>query len=211
MAGQVFGFEHGAAHRWAELANRLFGMESADAPLPPGFILELDRPEWKWLKRERLWTTGALAVAASVGNVSRIQVINPANSGFVVVVTGARLVNIAVAGTRAQLTLDGARIGAGLVNNLALDTRAPLQAGIRKVFSQNAIDNSLPNSSGTSIDEKSAGTANSDITFDELTSVLPVILVPNTNLDLVLVLVNTAIRGVIWGYERPVTPDELAP
>ena len=47
--GAVFGFDTAAARRYVELINKLFGMESGDAPLPPGFILELERPEWAFL------------------------------------------------------------------------------------------------------------------------------------------------------------------
>src|SRR5207249_5630092 len=124
MAGQVFGFEHGAAHRWAELANRLFGMESTDAPLPAGFILELDRPEWRFLKRELLWSTGPLSAAANVAGVGRLQIQNPSTSQRLVVITSFVAIAPAAAGTY-DITVDGAIIGSTAANS-ALDARVPL-------------------------------------------------------------------------------------
>lgn len=211
MPGEVFGFEHGAARRWAELVNRLFGMESADAPLPPGFILELDRPEWQFLKREYAWTTGILTAAANVGNLSRIQVKNPASSGRLIIVTGAYS-QAGVAGSY-LITRDGSAIVSGVAANLALDTRVQLISSSRKVGSQNAIDNSLPAPSGEQLFRKT-GTAGGDVFFNMRAGSggpeLPVILVPNTVCDLICQTANTALVAWMVGYERPFNPDELA-
>ena len=211
MPGEVFGFEHGAARRWAELVNRLFGMESADAPLPPGFILELDRPEWGFLKREWWWTTGPQTAAASVGNVSRLQVKNPANSGRLVVIIGFYSWNGAA--STYVITRDGAGIVSGVTANLALDTRVPLVAASRKVGSQNAIDNSLPAVSGELLYRKT-GVVGGDVSFN-LTGAGPgperhIILIPNTVAEIVCATVNTVLNAWAVGYERPFNPDELA-
>jgi len=211
VPGEVYGFEHGASHRWAELVNRLFGMESADAPLPPGFILELERPEWAFLKREWWWTTGPISVAANAGNVSRLQVKNPATSGRLVIVVGFYSWNGALSSY--LVTRDGSGVISGVVPNLALDTRVPVVASSRKVGSQNAIDNSLPGVSGEQLYRKT-GAAGGDVSFN-LTGAGPgperhIILVPGTVCEIVCATVNTALNAWAVGYERPLNPDELA-
>jgi len=208
VAGQVFGFEHGGSRRYAEAINRLFQMESGDAPLPPGFILELDRPEWRFLKREKLWSSGALLVAGAVGNFSRAQIINPSGSGYLVVVTLAKVFGLA-GGTTVTLATDGAIIVAGQATNTALDMRVPLTSGgtARGTISRNAIANNLPGQSGIVIDRfvVPAGAAN-----DGFATLLPIIMPPNTTVELTVLVANTAGNFVFGGYERPATPDELA-
>ncbi len=204
MPGEVFGFEHGGAHRWAELANRLFGMESTDAPLPAGFILELDRPEWRFLKRELLWSTGPLSVAANVAGVGRLQIQNPSTSQRLVVITSFVAIAPAAAGTY-DITVDGAIIGSTAANS-ALDARVPLVGGTtRQVASRNAIANNLPTPSGTRVDRITAPAG-----VDAVSRVPPIVLIPNSLAEISAITVNIAQTFLAFGYERPVLPDELA-
>jgi len=205
----IFGFDTTSARRYAELLGRLFGVESEDVPMPPGFILEVDRPEWAIHKRELLWTTGGILVAANPGNLSRMQIHNPANSQRLVVVEGFVVVNPAVVGL-VTVSQDGALAGAPTAN-IAIDSRVPTQAGIRKVMSVNRIDNTLPAVSGDPIYQRQAQVG-VDVIFNFRNGPeRPVILIPNTVVEVVFGVVNQPIRAIGVGYERPATPDELAP
>jgi len=208
VPGEVYGFEHGAARRWAELANRLFGMESADAPLPPGFILELDRPEWSFLKRELFWTTGLIAVAANVGNFGRMQVANPTASGRISIVKGMAIVAKATAG-QISVSIDGAGIVAGIGACEALDLRVPLNPGatLHPVGTTQAIANNLPAVSGIEIDRFQVAA-----TTDGQSRLTPIIAIlkPGDRVEITNRTANELGAFVAWGYERPLTPDELA-
>lgn len=204
----IFGFDSAAARRWAELVTRLFGLESADAPLPPGFLLEVDRPEWRLLKRELLWTTGPISIAASVGNFGRVQIHNPANSDRLVIIEGFVAYNAAVGGY--LITIDGALAGSPTAN-LAIDNRVTVAVGgVRKTASLNRIDNTLPAASGTQVDRRSANVAGQDIVFNFRQGPMqPIILKPNTVCEIVCAIANQQLIALAYGYERPATPDEL--
>jgi len=202
--GQVFGFEHGGAHRWAELANRVFGMESEDAPLPAGFILELERPEWALLKRELLWTTGPQPIAASVGNLSRMQIQNNTKDRLIVV-TRFRI-RPPPAQSTYTLSFDATIIVAGLTQNICRDTRRPLVGVTRNnVASVNAIANNLPALSGNAIDRTQLPANGVDGILDG-----PWVLGPNSLLEICSGTANQAESFVAYGYERQALPDELA-
>jgi len=104
----IFGFEHGASRRYAELAVRLFGVEAADAPLPPGIILEMDRPEWARIKGETLFTA---AVTVAGANFATAQIFNPVGSGMLAVIN-YRSVMRAIPPGAADLALFGATAAA---------------------------------------------------------------------------------------------------
>jgi hypothetical protein len=208
----IYGFGTAASRRYAELVNRLFGIEGDESPLPPGFILEIDRVEWAFLKRELLWTTGGIFVAASVGNVSRVQIHNPptppGGGPRIVVVEGFVVVNPPVAAL-ISVTRDGALAGTPTAN-LATDTRVPIGGGDRKVASLNRIDNSLPAVSGTPLYQRQSQVG-VDVVFNfRAGPERAIVLAPNTVCEVVSSTVNQAIRAVAIGYERPATPDELA-
>ncbi len=210
--GAVFGLETAAARRYVELVNKIFGMESGDAPLPPGFLLEIDRPEWAFLKRELFWSTGDITIPAAVGNVSRLQIHNPpvtSGSGRIVVVEGFTVVNPPI-GNVYVVTRDGALAGTPTAN-LALDTRVPPAAASRKVGSLNRIDNALPGSSGERLDGRLSDAAGRDLIFNwRVGPMHPITLVPNSVCEVVCLTQNLALRAIGFGYERPATPDELA-
>jgi len=204
----IFGFESAYGRRFAEMLTRIFGLESADSPMPPGFILEVDRPEWAVHKRELYWTTGGILVAGAVGNLSRVQIHNPPNSGRLVVVEGFVVVAPAVAAL-ITVSADGALAGAPTAN-IATDSRVPPSAGIRKVASLNRIDNALPAVSGDPLYQRQSQVG-VDVVFNFRNGPeRPVVLVPNTVVEVVFGTANQALRAIGVGYERPATPDELA-
>lgn len=207
----IFGFDTAAARRYAELINRLLGVESGDIPLPPGFILELDRPEWRIHKREFPWTTTPVTIAPASGNVSRLQIHNPLNSQRITVVEGFVVCNIPQSPAFYAVQVDSALAGTP-TPNLALDTRAPVSvAGTRKVGSLNRIDNSLPAPSGQQYDRREGVTIGNDVIFNyRVGPMQPIILAPNTTCEVVNLSVNTILTAIGFGYDRPATPDELA-
>lgn len=210
----IFGFESGAARRWAELVTKLFGFESGDAPLPPGFILELERPEWAFLKREFFWTTGPITVAANATNISRLQIHNPSGSGRIVVVEGFVVLNSAVSLVYA-VVVDSPIAGTPTAN-IAIDSRVLTGAGSRKVTSLNRIDNNtLPSLGGLQrLDERTAsvgGGASQDVIFNFRTGPLrPIMLSQNNVCEIACTTINTPLRAIGYGYEHVITPDELA-
>jgi hypothetical protein len=203
----IVGYEQ--ARRYGQLVEKLTGDEEI---VPPGLILELDRPEWLALAGTRLWSTGPVSVAGAVGNFGRIQIQNPAaaKQGFpalIVVVLGARAVGAAVA--QFDISTDDAIIVAGVTSNLALDTRVSGDvSGIRRVASKNAVANNLPATGGNILDRFNNDTNRSEARSPLIDS-RPIILKPNTNMSLTQRLANTALQGVIWGYERIARQEEL--
>lgn len=67
-----------AVPRYAELVYRLLG-EDVDF-IPPGFELELDRPEWAFLKREFLLTGNASVAAGGAGTNAIVGITNLLNA-----------------------------------------------------------------------------------------------------------------------------------
>jgi len=206
VGGGVFGFEHGGSRRFAELVNRLFQMESGDAPLPPGFILEVDRVEWSFLKRELLWATGPAFIAAAVGNFGRMQINNPSKDALVVV-TGFTVLAGAAASVNIDVSTNAALIVAGVLANTARDMRVPLNSGLtlRPVRSTNAVANNLPATSGIILERFLT-----DGTGFGFSRGGPWILPPGVNLECTQRVANQTAVFNAFGYERPATPDELA-
>src|SRR5438552_10776900 len=80
----LVGFE--SAPRYRELLYKLIS-EDLEFP-PPGFILELDRPEWSFLKDEVRFSTQRIVQAAVAAQLSFVQLLNRGGSGRIVTVTG---------------------------------------------------------------------------------------------------------------------------
>ena len=196
----MIGFDQ--SPRYAELIRRIFG-EDAEV-LPPGILLELDRPEWRIFKRELDWTTGQLTIAAAVGNFGRFQIQCP--PGRIVVPT--TVLTITAAGGGIQLTIDGP-VATAPVANLALDTRLPFAAGpgAPQVGSLNAISNAAGGIGGYRIYQYQ-GLVNVMTRFD---IPRPPIITPGHNLTVWDQTANEQLVGYVIGYERPAEPEELGP
>lgn len=198
----IYGFEHGGSRRYARAMERLLGSESADAPMPPGFIIELDPPELRSLHEKRDWTTGRVSQVLNATHTAQIEVFNPANSGIIVVVEGVAVLE-PVAGQNYYVILDGTASGGAVIKPLPLDTRV---LSITTQASSGVPDLSI--GAQQILDELViAGTTSLAFTLFASRSVS---LAPNHRLKVETVNVNQPLVAAIWGYERPATPDELA-
>jgi hypothetical protein len=173
-----------------------------DELVPPGFLYALDRPEWKFLFQERLWTTGPITVAANVGNVSFVEVVNLAKN-LIVVVTEAKVV-APLSGAIFSLRLNGAAGGAP-AQNVARDTRQ-----LVGVQSLNRLANNVVGVSGIEYDQVEGFGLNAQVA--EFT-VLPIILGPNPPLGNRLAIFNIqqnqALIAILSGYEYNCRAEEL--
>lgn len=203
----MIGYE--SAARYASLVKALTGDEEL---VPPGLVLEQDRREWSFLKRERLFTSGLVIVAANVANPSQVMARLPAvpatGPQTVVVFTSIKLsgANV-VAGDRYRLRLTGAIAGA-FGPGIAIDTRWGSNVGVSgATVVQFAGDNSAA-ASGDILEEVSASVTGQDLYF----SVLPILC---TDLYQVRVAVwsfaiNKALAVTFAGYERGLRSEENA-
>lgn len=184
--------------RLAEFVRRWAGAEEI---VPPGVIAQVDRPEWQWLYQARLWSSGVITVAANVGNVSEIEMFNPAqrDSTLIVVITMVKVIN-QLAGVAYTLTLNG---GAGAVPAIGVPRDSRILGGTQAV---SRISNGSVGVSGLFLD-RITGVLGADKTFD----VLPVILAPNNRLNVWNGTQNSPITAVFAGYEYNGRAEELAP
>lgn len=192
-----------AVPRYAELIHRVFG-EDVDF-VPPGMLLELDRPEWRIYKREKMWTTGRVQIAANVGNLGRVQVLNRVNSGILSVVT--HLSALVTVTTSVRLTVDAAA-AATPAPCLALDTRLPFNAGAGAptVSTQSLIANNTAAVSGYLVGEFGA---TGGVWSPVYTLPYPVVLDETHNFTAFDTTVNDLFAVYIYGYERTARPEEL--
>lgn len=192
----MIGFEE--ASRYAELVRRIFG--DVDI-VPPGINLEADRPEYEWLKRARL-CAGFAVVAASVGNFSIVQLMNPAGSTVLAVV---RLIFLSapVAGgfNVDQTTIAQATLVAG--QSQILDARSGLAGGgsVPTCQIRTGIPAAIP---GTPIGF-----------FRVLANVsqpieIPIVLMPGSSVYVRGAAANLAVDGTFYWMERQFDPEELA-
>ena len=198
--------------RHQDWARGMFGARGGEplfelAPeLVAAIILENDRPETMALQHTFPWSSGRQLIAAAVGNLGTSQIINPTNSGLLVVVQGAKLINKLSAGD-IFITLDGALIGAGQAPNISLDSRAKVVAAQPVVASLNAVSNATAAVNGVIIDQ-AHGAINTDISSSVLAA-RPVILTPGHRLNIWDNTPNEQAVFYLWGYERPLESTEL--
>jgi hypothetical protein len=182
--------------RIGEMIRRVFGQEEI---VPPGVIVWNDRREGALPAGVRWWTTGDTFIAANAGNISWVEVLNPANSNLIVVVTKAKAINTAAVQAY-FLRLNGAAGGTPIANN-ALDGRAPNN----QVMSQNRIGNNAAGLSGLKIDGRTSSGVGGDALFD----FEPVILRPGDRLAVQSQTVNAALLACLQGYEYTARAEEL--
>lgn len=212
MAGQIYGFEHGGSRRYAELASKLMATESADAPLPPGIILELDRPEWSYHKRERRWVAGILQ-AAIAGQFSEVGIIVPINSRVITVVQQVFVVSQGNGiGVRARIVPGS--LGLTSFNLDPLDSRinkgTPVGGFQSNIFAGSNAVAQLVVTNDAGLQVSLSGTNG---VYTELPWLRNTVLVGDQTGAQLLVegqTVNVAISAIFAGYERPATVDELA-
>lgn len=190
----IFGFEHGASRRYATLAERLIGSESADAPLPPGLILESDRPEWSFHKRETLWVCHFFFAAGGAGVLNDLAVV-PTSAPFIMVVTGVITDQPSFVSTPINVAGFTNRGKAG-----GRDSRATTPA--TGVFTLQPAASQIVQLTSVFIP------AGAYVSFP------PIIVGVKTPTPLGVIVegtvANVAQNISIFGYERPGTPDELS-
>ena len=204
---RFIGYE--GARRFAEYIEKLTGDQEI---VPPGLTIEVDPPEAWYLKRVRPWSSRA-TIAASVGNLGRMQLSNPAavqpDPGSIVVVQGMGIINKAALAT-IQVMGDSAAAGGGISPANGLDTRIPLDnTGVLAVVPpRNTVANNTAAASGYFIDAFTVA-ANGD-GYSKVLPIRPFILVPNHNITIFDMTPNEAATFIAWGYTRPARAEELA-
>lgn len=166
----------------------------------PTMALEVDRPEWGWLKGEMRFAAWG-GPAGVVGQLSRVRLINPAGTNTIAVVT--RIYANAVQG----LELVRAPLMASLITNRPT---APIDT--RRVLSTATLQNSrLTVTQGGEV-----GSVPSGVSFAFLGQNIwhdyraPIVIAPNGHIEIVGTVVNTAILAVnVEWYERQANPGEL--
>ena len=202
---RFIGYE--GARRYADYIEKLTGDQEI---VPPGLTLESDPPEAWYLKRVRPWSSFA-SVAASVGNVGRMQLSNPAGSGIIVVVQGIGQLNKPSIGGATRVSGDAAAAGGGVSPANGLDTRILLDnTGVLAVQPPgNTISNANAVISGYTIDRMFCRVANEDL-FSKVLPIRPFIVTPGHNITIFDEVANIADQFIAWGYSRPARPEELA-
>jgi hypothetical protein len=196
-----------AASDYADAIRRLLGEELSLSAVSPELsallALEVDRPDWHFLRNSRLFSTGLLTVAANAGHVGQIDLFNPANSGVIVVVKIAKVVN-ATTGVEYILMLDGGAAGGTAAQNLLLDQRYGLSA---RTSSQNFIGNGAVGVSGNQVDARFCPLTNTDLRFDAPD--IGLIIAPGRRANIFNATQNSTLTGFFMGYERRARPEEL--
>ena len=163
--------------------------------LNAAFILESDRPEWAFLKGERLWA-GATSQAAAVAQLGQHRIGNPVNSNMICVIEGIACLQTA-GNDRFELRFD-AVVGVPALGAItARDTRWGTVNRTVATF----VD---------SVDVAAAtGTVVSRV-FTNLTErfVFPIVLAPGDSIFIVNVNLNVITQVSSWGYERPLESYE---
>jgi hypothetical protein len=96
--------------RYNSLLHKLLGMKGSEpAPqLAPEIIaylgIEVDRPEWFWLRDKEFLSSASAAVTSAAGTAAEVFIFNPVGSGKLVVVTRLSFTISAAGINRAYLT-----------------------------------------------------------------------------------------------------------
>lgn len=184
-----------------QVLSRRLGMQggapaSACAPeVFPTLTLENDRPEWGYLKGERLCST-QLFRAAVAGQFSSVQMYLPANSNTIAVVTKLQVLN---ANQSLVSRLTGISGGIGPWTAQGTATRDFRWAANRTSVIVETIANVA----------QPANTALALFNFNAQELADPIVIVPGTALAVIGNVVNQAVSVNVAWYERPVLPGEL--
>jgi hypothetical protein len=191
IPGGIIGY--GGIPRLRAAITDVFGAEEI---IPPGLILESDRPEWSLVKRERLWSLDA-SLTASVGNFNKFILQPTINSDVLCVLTHVissidcflsiteALVVAATAG--AFVVLRDGRRGANARGSTRIFTKQ--EATLTSVDARYLVRTTQPPNVPPFIDVSGALT--------------PGILIEST-------VVNSAQQIWLAGYERIARKEELA-
>jgi hypothetical protein len=203
-------FNQHQSPRYSDAARRALGEDLELSTISPeiqtNIIWENDRPEHHAALGQRDWSSTILQIVADATHFGQIDVFNPPGSGMLSVVTLFKVILAAgAAGTLYRLILDGTVAGGAVSAGVFLDTR--LVGKTATQFQTGAPD--LAIGSQLELDEKTApgAAANADIVFD----LHELVLYPGHRAKIEGPAINTIVRGVMFGYERPLTSTEGAP
>jgi hypothetical protein len=185
-----------AVPRFSEFIRRFTGQEEI---VPPGLVVQADRPEWQFLQGVRLWTSGPITVAGAAGNRSKVEVPN-LSASLMIVVTRAGILGALGAAGLYFLTMDGPAQGAP-TQNFSRDPRSP---GLL-VQSVNRIGNAAGGVGGNLLDRLTADTVNRDYDFQHA---LPATITPGHNLQIWNDTLNQAVVAIFAGYEYNMRAEE---
>jgi len=195
--------------RYNAILGRLLGMAGIQSPaneLSPEisavFAMETNPPEWSYLGGQLL-AGCIITVPATVANPSVARIVNPANSGIVAVIEAASVSAAAAFYAQASMGFSGAVDRPGGTNGrVSRDSRWRTGSG---------------NASACTISQGSAAFAGMVLDGANIAANTPyqfihppIVLFPDSLLDLGSATVNLAIDVVIRWRERPADGYELA-
>jgi len=193
--------------RYSNLLRRILSMKGVSdvaTELSPeiasAFILEIERPEWEFLKGEKL-VSAVFATAAVAAQNSGVRLRNPADSGVVAVFPPGGIV-LGLTGNTSGIILERNVVQAGLTTALptvSRDTRYPVLNASALLSSQ---QNVVPPS----------GEAywSTNLPLDEPAQVnMAFVLTPGFQLQLSTLANNCAMRGTFSWLERRLDVMEL--
>jgi hypothetical protein len=133
----ILGFE--GKPEWAELVQRVFHGDAPGSVVPPGVVLASDRPEWQFLRRERLWLANK-GLAALPANFNQFILFSPGGFDSIAVITHL------ITDSDSLIGIPAAAVAASNVTSVSLrDGRGGLGAqGFTQLGSAQAAASSLP-------------------------------------------------------------------
>ena len=192
-----------------EIPRRIFQINSAGSPiavmspfLDPAMVLESDRPEYRWLSRQRYAgrATGTLPAVAAQYSTAQLQ--NPAGSNTLLIVERMRVTTAAGGGafiipsqaayplTALPATVRDTRWQTGVAASLLAQPVGKVVGGAYAAVPAEAAADLIP-----------AGTT--------ITTDAPYVISPGMVLTLRTTAVNLTLAVAFLWYERPVTAYEL--
>jgi hypothetical protein len=179
--------------RIGELVRRVTGNEEI---VPPGMILELERPDWAVHKQETLWAFEQF-VNAAVANTSQVQFGIPSGSNLIITIKG--ISNGQAVGSlvvrRSPFQTAGWLVGNNVVardSRVAASTTNLLVNGVQ-------VKSDTPGVTGTI----ASNVPVNGVVYEDW------VITPGNSLFVHGPVVNQAIDVTMWGYYRTARPEEL--
>lgn len=197
--------------RFSDVAEKLLGLQeqhgvtSVAPEMMPVVVFEMDRPEYSFLKREKLWY-GSMNEAALAANFSQIAVINPTGSNLIVVVKGMIIDPLAA----------NVNFQAGYIINLATWTAGTAGAPVardRRWPIDPVAGHPLPKTQLFGIQNAAAQLhveLRASVPTNTSSLVLPLdyVLIPGSGFGVLNGTLNAQLNATFWGYERTMLPEE---
>lgn len=199
----------GYLYRYNALLKKLLSAKGGEvlhegaADLVSALVLELDRPEWYYLADTKLFEGGGTQLGGA--GTTTWAVLNPTNSGLIVVVLGV-ILSFSVQDTLISYYDVQAGGVLGVQGRMvARDTRpsSGSQANNRTTAVQASQAAAAPNGSGFGRFVLPANTPSG------VNLIYPRVLGPGQAAQWAAATAGTAVSAIIFGYERPAEASEL--